>query len=484
MSQRLIAFETRSARSFDRTNRVSISYQAVGALVSAAEVLSIILNSIVGEAIYSSVAHRYGAPIEGTLGVGVLASLLYVSFGLAMGLYRLPALVKAGRNMARVLVACGLVVISLTSVLFLLKLGEDYSRGTWLAFAPCMAIGCCAVRAGSSAMIRSMLARQAIVGRRAFLIGEIDELKRIGAPYLLKRFGLQEVGRFAFDDTDEEGDSIDSQRIQQALDMARNARAREFVVAAKWDSAERLNAIEEGMRVSPLPVRLLPNHVFRSVINRHASSVECSLHLIDLQRAPMSLGELWIKRALDIVISTVAIVFLLPILLITAFAIKLDSPGPTIFRQRRNGFNQDQFVIYKFRTMTVLEDDESVVQARRGDKRVTRVGHFLRRTSIDELPQLFNVLRGDMALVGPRPHALAHDREYSALIGDYYRRHHVKPGITGWAQVHGLRGETAQTEQMRRRVGLDVWYINNWSMLLDVRIMLKTALTLLKHDVY
>jgi undecaprenyl-phosphate galactose phosphotransferase/putative colanic acid biosynthesis UDP-glucose lipid carrier transferase len=140
--------------------------------------------------------------------------------------------------------------------------------------------------------------------------------------------------------------------------------------------------------------------------------------------------------------------------------------------------------MFKFRTMTVLEDDGRIVQARRNDSRVTRVGRVLRRTSIDELPQLFNVLRGDMSIVGPRPHALAHDDEYKASISNYALRHHVKPGLTGAAQVAGLRGETRRLEQMERRVERDLWYINNWSPALDLRILAQTCVAVLRDDAY
>jgi undecaprenyl-phosphate galactose phosphotransferase/putative colanic acid biosynthesis UDP-glucose lipid carrier transferase len=147
-----------------------------------------------------------------------------------------------------------------------------------------------------------------------------------------------------------------------------------------------------------------------------------------------------------------------------------------MFRQRRCGFNGREFTIYKFRSMTVLEDGTTIRQARPNDDRVTWLGRALRATSIDELPQLINVLRGEMSLVGPRPHALAHDTEYGRLIANYAYRHHVKPGITGWAQVNGFRGETAQLELMNQRIDLDLWYINNWSVWLDLRIMLRTCI--------
>jgi undecaprenyl-phosphate galactose phosphotransferase/putative colanic acid biosynthesis UDP-glucose lipid carrier transferase len=160
--------------------------------------------------------------------------------------------------------------------------------------------------------------------------------------------------------------------------------------------------------------------------------------------------------------------------LITALVIKLDSKGPVFFTQTRNGFNGRSFRIFKFRTMHVLEDGPVIRQATPNDPRVTRLGRWLRRNSIDELPQLLNVLQGKMSLVGPRPHAVAHNNEYGDIVANYAFRHHVKPGITGWAQVRGYRGETPTVELMAQRVELDLWYINNWSIWLDIWILTQT----------
>ncbi len=161
-------------------------------------------------------------------------------------------------------------------------------------------------------------------------------------------------------------------------------------------------------------------------------------------------------------------------MLIVAIAIKLDSDGPILFRQTRHGFNGRPFGIYKFRSMTVLENGDVVQQAKKHDARVTRVGYWIRRFSIDELPQLLNVLYGDMSIVGPRPHASTHDRYFTSAIEKYAFRHHVKSGMTGWAQVNGSRGETETLEKMQKRVELDLWYINNWSIWLDFSIMART----------
>jgi exopolysaccharide biosynthesis polyprenyl glycosylphosphotransferase len=196
-------------------------------------------------------------------------------------------------------------------------------------------------------------------------------------------------------------------------------------------------------------------------------------------------GPTWLerfaKRASDVAFAATALALLTPLMLLVALAVKLDSPGPIIFRQRRTGLNGRAFFIYKFRTMAVMEDGRRIIQARQGDPRVTRAGRLLRQSSIDELPQLFNVLKGDMSLVGPRPHAVAHDDQYRTVIANYACRHFVKPGMTGWAQVNGLRGEA---EDMERRIDLDLWYIENWSYGLDFRIIWRTCFEVLRIVAY
>ncbi|HEX5775336.1 MAG TPA: sugar transferase [Caulobacteraceae bacterium] len=188
------------------------------------------------------------------------------------------------------------------------------------------------------------------------------------------------------------------------------------------------------------------------------------------------------KRALDLVGAVVAIILFLPLLLIIAAAIRLESPGPAVFRQRRGGLNGRTFTIYKFRTMRAQEDGDVILQAYSGDERITWLGRLLRRTSMDELPQLVNVLKGEMSLVGPRPHALAHDRFYGELIPDYARRLRTRPGLTGLAQVAGLRGETREIDLMAERVRHDLRYIEEWSLLLDLQLIAGTAQALAARE--
>jgi exopolysaccharide biosynthesis polyprenyl glycosylphosphotransferase len=202
-------------------------------------------------------------------------------------------------------------------------------------------------------------------------------------------------------------------------------------------------------------------------------------------RPPLELYERGLKRAFDIAFSIAALVVMFPICAAVAVAIKLDSPGPIFFVQSRKGYNGRTFRILKFRSMSVMENAADVRQATRNDPRVTRVGGFIRSTSLDELPQFWNVLRGDMSVVGPRPHALAHDDLYGSLIAQYASRRHVKPGLTGWAQINGCRGETPTVDRMVDRVRHDIWYINNWSLWLDVKIVFMTMRTVIgRHNAY
>jgi putative colanic acid biosynthesis UDP-glucose lipid carrier transferase len=187
-----------------------------------------------------------------------------------------------------------------------------------------------------------------------------------------------------------------------------------------------------------------------------------------------------LKSASDFVLASLILLLISPLLLALAVGVKLSSPGPVLFRQRRYGLDGRQITVYKFRTMTVQEDGEQVKQATRDDERITPFGRFLRRSSLDELPQFINVLQGRMSIVGPRPHAVAHNEMYRKLINGYMVRHKVKPGITGWAQINGLRGETDTVEKMRQRIEYDLGYLRNWSLRLDLHIILKTVLLIFR----
>jgi Undecaprenyl-phosphate glucose phosphotransferase len=264
--------------------------------------------------------------------------------------------------------------------------------------------------------------------------------------------------------------------LAQAIDTARPLRPDAVFVIVPWSESETIDQCVSELLTMPAEIHLGPERILERFDNMRISRLG-RIATLQLTRQPLSPLEVLQKRVFDIVVAAGILLLLSPLLACVALLIRLDSAGPAFFLQRRYGFNQRPFRIIKFRTMTTVEDGDVVVQAKRNDTRVTRVGRWLRQLSIDELPQLLNVVKGDMSLVGPRPHALSHNREYEQKISLYARRHNVKPGITGWAQVNGLRGETDTDEKMLKRVQHDLHYIDNWSLWFDVKILILTVLS-------
>jgi putative colanic acid biosynthesis UDP-glucose lipid carrier transferase len=263
------------------------------------------------------------------------------------------------------------------------------------------------------------------------------------------------------------------------IEHTRGSDIKEIVVGADPNRWSELRALVVELKVQPFPVTFIPlgtaSEMFRRPYRELGNAV-----CVELQRGPLTSLEAAAKRSIDVMFAALALTLLLPLLVIVAISIKLDSTGPILFRQRRCGFNGECFQIRKFRTMTVLEDGPSITQAQFADKRVTRLGALLRRTSIDELPQLLNVLDGSMSLIGPRPHAIAHDNEFDKIVRNYAFRRRVKPGLTGWAQVHGCRGPTPTAASIEQRVEYDLWYIDNWSLWLDIAIIVWTPIEMMR----
>jgi putative colanic acid biosysnthesis UDP-glucose lipid carrier transferase len=245
-------------------------------------------------------------------------------------------------------------------------------------------------------------------------------------------------------------------------------------------SQPRILALLDGLHDTTSSIYFVPDIFVTDLIQGRMDSVQ-GLPIVAVCETPFAGRDGMIKRIGDIVLSMLILVLTSPLLLIIALGVKLGSPGPAIFRQRRYGLDGKEIIVYKFRTMTVAEDGALIRQAIRHDTRVTPLGALLRRTSMDELPQFVNVLQGRMSIVGPRPHAVAHNEMYRKLIKGYMLRHKVKPGITGWAQVNGLRGETDTLQKMNARIDFDLDYLRNWSLRLDLYIIAKTAWGIFKH---
>lgn len=248
----------------------------------------------------------------------------------------------------------------------------------------------------------------------------------------------------------------------------------EVWICLPLSEGDKIKEILHVLRHQTIEIRFIPDMSDLSLLNHRITQI-AGMYAIDISCSPMDGSARWVKRTEDLVLGSLFFLMSLPLCLLIYIAIKLTSPGPAVFKQRRTGFNGKTFKVYKFRSMEVHnEESGEVTQATANDPRVTRLGAFLRKTSLDELPQFYNVLQGRMSIVGPRPHALAHNEQYKDLIESYMKRHKVKPGITGWAQVNGLRGETDTIEKMQRRVEFDLWYINNWSLWLDLKIIVLT----------
>ncbi|WP_333834786.1 exopolysaccharide biosynthesis polyprenyl glycosylphosphotransferase, partial [Rubrimonas sp.] len=265
--------------------------------------------------------------------------------------------------------------------------------------------------------------------------------------------------------------------LDDLLSYARRQKIDDVVVAMPWNANRNVTATIEKLKELPVNVYLSSDLIGYELAFRPVAAQFSSLPMFEVVQKPISGWSYALKTLEDYILTSLILLLLAPFLIFIAIAIKIDSPGPVFFMQQRLGFNNKPFSIYKFRSMYHRETPETVVkQATKGDPRVTRVGRFIRATSLDELPQLLNVLDGTMSLVGPRPHALSHNEEYGAQIRGYFARHRVKPGITGWAQVNGLRGETEALELMEARIQHDIYYAENWSLFLDLRILVMTAL--------
>jgi Undecaprenyl-phosphate glucose phosphotransferase len=372
-----------------------------------------------------------------------------------------------------------------TLVLFFLKMGEDFSR-VWLAswFLAGLA-GLTIIRIALTGAVRSWTAA-GILERRAVLVGggpEAVELIRALRDEPANDIRICGI----FDDRDDSRVPALQEgyaklgRIDELLEFGRQAEIDMLIVALPITAEERLVELLKRLWVLPIDIRLSARTTKLRFRPRSYSFIG-AVPFLDLFDKPIADWDALIKRAFDVAVASVALLALAPVLLGTAIAVRLDSPGPVLFRQRRYGFNNEVIEVLKFRSMFHhLADPAARQVVTKNDARVTRVGRFIRKTSIDELPQLVNVIAGSLSLVGPRPHAVnAHmsNRLFEQVVDGYFARHRVKPGITGWAQVNGLRGEIDCDDKIRQRTEHDLYYIENWSVLLDLWILLLTPFRL------
>ena len=457
-----------------------IHYKAIGRLTGTLDYVLIVTASIVAGAGYHSVILQGDVPnLMPYVGAGNIVAALFVLGATSRGNYSPSAIVSARRQVRSVMLFWSLAVLSLALFLFLAKSGPDFSRGAITIFGLLGFVLLLGFHLWISATLKNALARGTIAGDRAITIGDRDTVMALSQASILQKAGAREVRRYLLPPFNGSTYADGLRVIEEAIHFTRSNSVDCVLLALQWSDERRRNLICERLQILPIPVLLLPDQHILSIFSRAQQLAR--EFTVELQRPPLSPAELALKRALDFVLASALLIALVPLFFVVGMLIKLESPGPVIFSQQRKGFNGREFTIFKFRTMNVLEDGPVIRQARLNDPRVTRVGRILRATSVDEFPQLLNVVLGHMSLVGPRPHAVAHDDDYSKVIAKYAFRQHVKPGLTGWAQVNGFRGETAQLELMERRVDCDLWYIKNWSFWLDLRILVLTGVELLRR---
>jgi putative colanic acid biosynthesis UDP-glucose lipid carrier transferase len=438
----------------------------VSYLIAGVDSIIIIAAAIASGLSYNYVAFGIQDSWAKYFAIGLVFAAGFVLLMVAKGYYRPSVLAFSSKQFAYIIASSFLLATFLALVVFLLGASESFSRGAIAIFAGTSTLVVMGSRLFWAHYLRVATSRGTVQKKKVLLIcapnqspaafeSELDEL------------GLEAVRIVDFDQEKRQSGLL----AEVSRSMANNVT--EVFVMTEGLSRDAIQDMMEQLRSLPVPVHLLLDPFVSQLASLPISTLG-EVAVVEMQRAPLNLAERIMKRAFDIVVAAFALFCFSPLMLLVAIAIKLDTPGPVFFRQQRSGFNNQPFEILKFRSMSVLESHGQITQAVQNDARVTRVGKFIRSTSVDEVPQFWNVLVGDMSIVGPRPHALSQEDHYDKLIARFAFRRHVKPGITGWAQINGHRGATPTVASMEDRLQHDLWYMQHWSMWLDIKITLRT----------
>jgi putative colanic acid biosysnthesis UDP-glucose lipid carrier transferase len=364
-----------------------------------------------------------------------------------------------------------------------LRIAEQFPLSAWISWffaAPAALVACnyCSVR-----LVRWWSSRRSTTCRH-IIIGATDvgmELaRRVGRDGAFGQF----LGFFDFRDRARLPELSAEQwggACTNVADFVRRNHVEAIYIALPISTAPRISELMRELQDTTASIYFVPNVFAFELVQPRCFEIQ-GIPALALCETPFRGMPALRKRAVDLLLGSLLLLLSGPLMIAVAIAVKVSSQGPVLFKQRRYGLNGEEISVYKFRSMRVCEDSDAIRQATRNDDRVTRVGRLLRRTSLDELPQILNVLEGKMSIVGPRPHAVAHNEQYRRLISGYMIRHKVRPGITGWAQVNGLRGETDTVEKMRRRIEYDLDYLNNWSLWLDIKILLRTLWIVIRDE--
>jgi putative colanic acid biosynthesis UDP-glucose lipid carrier transferase len=405
----------------------------------------------------------------------------YVILSLLVFALTFPGSTQLTQSPWRVVRHIVLTWLTISGLLFLLGYGTGYLRyfdlellQTWWWVAPTSQFTAHVLLRWAAPKIIELQGQN----RRAIVAGMNEQGIELARRLATDPYSRVRVVGF-FDDRDtarvnERGEYSLLGKISALAEFARDNQIELIYISLPMASQPRIHSLLEALRDTTASIYFVPDIFVTDLIQGRMDSVS-GLPVVAVCETPFTGFNGMVKRGSDIVLSLLILALTLPLLLATALAVKLSSPGPVIFRQRRYGLDGREIVVYKFRTMTVWEDGAVVQQARQQDVRVTPLGRLLRRTSLDEFPQFINVLQGRMSIVGPRPHAVAHNEMYRKLIKGYMLRHKVRPGVTGWAQVNGFRGETETLDKMSARIEYDLDYLRNWSLRLDLYIIAKTV---------
>ena len=425
---------------------------------------------------------RYVAAVLGIAGVAV--GLLQLG-----GCYRMGAFRALAKSAAKIVTIWTLTFLLAAAVFVLAKIADTYSR-IWLTSFYASGLGLfMAGRFGLYAYVGAQM-RKGLFDRRTAIVGggaAGEEL--IKALEGSSESGISILGVFDDRNDDRSTDSVAGYpklgNVDDLVAFARKNRVDLIVFTIPISAETRILQMLAKLWVLPIDIRLSA-HATRLRLRPRAYSYLGAVPVLDVFDKPLADWDVILKAVFDRSVAFGLVLALSPVMAAVALAVKLGSKGPVIFRQKRYGFNNELIEVFKFRSMFVDQNDSGAAKlVTKGDPRVTPVGRFIRKTSLDELPQLFNVLKGNLSLVGPRPHALqakAANALYDQVVDGYFARHKVKPGITGWAQINGWRGETDTSEKLQRRVEHDLYYIENWSILLDLQILATTPFALLKTE--
>jgi Undecaprenyl-phosphate glucose phosphotransferase len=461
---------------------LSPSFLESGVLV--ADIVLILTAGLISSVAYQWVASSSIVNIEPNAGIGVIIAANFAAVMTARRNYHLKRLILFSLQARETVLVWSGTFCLMAIAAFAMKVSSDFSRGAIILFFLSGLSALLVWRRTVAALVSKSLADGSFAQKKIIVIAEQGQTTSSHSLKELRRYGFDAVKtcELSKDEVAAPGIAVSLRsKLAEIIQIARSNNIEDIYILVRWSHHRIIDGIIDLLAVLPISIHLIPDESAARFLRYPVANIGDTWTAV-LRRAPLTRFELTAKRFFDLSLAAAGLFMLLPLMLVTALLIKFDSRGPVFFLQKRNGFNGKTFDIFKFRTMHVLEDGAEVKQATRDDPRVTRIGRWLRRSSIDELPQLFNVIKGDMSLVGPRPHATSHNSEYEKLIANYAFRHHVKPGLTGWAQVNGYRGETRRVEQMKQRVEFDLWYINNWSPGLDLRIVLWTVLVALRQD--